>query len=120
MNNSYSNYKNYNVYKGYKGLPFYQQSEIIYDFTVDFVKRYVRHGSRTVDQMEQAARSGKQNIAEGYMQQSIEGKLKLLKVSRGSLEELLQDYMDYLRQHGLRLWDQKDPKSLPPRMHVTR
>src|SRR3989339_1555969 len=100
MNNSYNNYKNYSDYKGYKSLPFYQQTEIIYDFTIEFVKRYVRHGSRTVDQMEQAARSGKQNIAEGYMQQSIEGKLKLLKVSRGSLEELLQDYMDYLRQHG--------------------
>lgn len=114
--NDYKNYKSYNGYNpptgGYKSLPFYQQSEIIYDFTVVFVKRYIRVGSRTVDQMEQAARSGKQNIAEGYMQQSIEGKLKLLKVSRGSLEELLQDYMDFLRQRGLSLWDQKDPKSM--------
>lgn len=102
----------YNDYNGYKSLPFYLQTEIIYDFTVEFCKRYIRHGSRTVDQMEQAARSGKQNIAEGYMQKSLEGRLKLLGVSRGSLEELLNDYEDYLRQHELPIWDQRDPKSL--------
>jgi len=58
---------------GYKSLAFYVQTEIIYDFTVEFVKRYIDSKSRTKDQMEQAARSGKQNIAEGYMQKSIEG-----------------------------------------------
>lgn len=51
--------------------------------------------------MIQAARSAKQNIAEGYLQRSIEGKLKLLGVARGSLEELLNDYADFLRQHNL-------------------
>lgn len=111
MDNEYKNYKNYNDYKGYKSLPFYQQSEIIYDFTVEFCKRYVRRGSRTVDQMEQAARSGKQNIAEGYLQKSLEGRIKLLGVSRGSLEELLKDYEDYLRQHGLTMWAKDSAKA---------
>src|SRR3990170_2558115 len=55
--------------------------------------------------MVQAARSGKQNIAEGYLQKSIEGKLKLLGVARGSLEELLNDYQDFLRQKGLMIWE---------------
>jgi four helix bundle suffix protein len=59
--------------------------------------------------MVQAARSGKQNIAEGYLQKSYEGKLKLMKVSRGSLEELLNDYQDYLRQHHLMMWDKDSP-----------
>jgi hypothetical protein len=54
-------------YNSYKGLPFYQQSEIIYDFTVEFCDRYIDYKSRTRDRMVQAARSGKQNIAEGYI-----------------------------------------------------
>lgn len=90
---------------GYKSLPFYQQSEIIYDFTVEFCKLYIDFKSRTKDQMEQAGRSGKQNIAEGYLQKSLEGRIKLLGVARGSLEELLNDYQDYLRQNGLQSWD---------------
>src|SRR3972149_6137900 len=89
---------------GYKSLPFFKQAEIIYDFTVEFVKRYIDYKSRTKDQMEQAARSGKQNIAEGYLQKSLEGRIKLLGVARGSLEELLNDYQDFLRQRGLKIW----------------
>ncbi|MDP3733502.1 MAG: four helix bundle suffix domain-containing protein [Candidatus Daviesbacteria bacterium] len=89
---------------GYKSLPFFKQSEIIYDFTVEFVKKYIDYKSRTRDQMEQAARSGKQNIAEGYLQKSLEGRIKLLGVARGSLEELLNDFQDFLRQRGLKLW----------------
>lgn len=89
---------------GYKSLPFFRQAEIVYDFTVEFTKKYVPRNSRTIDQMIQAARSGKQNIAEGYMQKSTEGKLKLLAVARGSLEELLNDYGDFLRQHSLQVW----------------
>ena len=96
---------------GYKSLPFYLQSEIIYDFTVEFCDRYIDKRSRTHDQMVQAARSGKQNIAEGYLQKSIEGKLKLLGVSRGSLEELLNDYQDFLRQRNLELWEKDDSKA---------
>lgn len=96
---------------GYKNLPFFKQSEIIYDFTVGFVKRYIDYKSRTKDQMEQAARSGKQNIPEGYLQKSLEGRIKLLGVARGSLEELLNDYLDFLRQRGLKLWDKNSPEA---------
>ena len=106
------NYNNYNDYKGYKSLPFFRQAEIIHDFTAEFTKLYIDYKSRTRDQMDQAARSGKQNIAEGYLQKSIEGKLKLLSVARGSLEELLNDYLDYLRQHQLMIWDKDDSRSL--------
>src|SRR3989344_1662702 len=96
---------------GYKNLPFFKQSEIIYDFTVEFVKRYIDYKSRTKDQMEQAARSGKQNIAEGYLQKSLEGRIKLLGVARGSLEELLNDYQDFLRQRGLKTWSMESPEA---------
>ena len=96
---------------GYRSLPFFQQSEIIYDFTVEFCKLYIDYKSRTRDQMEQAARSGKQNIAEGYLQKSLEARIKLLGVARGSLEELLNDYLDFLRQHSLPLWDKDSSES---------
>jgi len=91
---------------GYKSLPFFKQSEIIYDFTVVFCHRYLlgKENIRLRDQMIQSARSGKQNIAEGYLQKSIEGRIKLIGVARGSLEELLNDYLDYLRQRGFKLW----------------
>jgi len=97
--------------EGYKSLPFFQQAEIIYDFTVEFCRRYVDPRSRTKDQMEQGARSGKQNIAEAYLQKSLEGRLKLLGVARGSLEELLNDYLDFLRQRALPLWGKNSAKA---------
>jgi len=97
--------------KGYKDMAFYKQSEIIHDFTVEFVKLYINPYSRTKDQMEQSARSGKQNIAEGYTQRSLESRIKLVGVARGSLEELLNDYQDYLRQHSLKLWDKDLPEA---------
>lgn len=96
---------------GYKTLPFYKQSEIIHDFTVEFVEKYIPKYSRTCDQMTQAARSGKQNTAEGYLQKSLKSRIKLLGVSRGSLEELLTDYLDYLRQHNLEIWGKDDPQA---------
>lgn len=96
---------------GYKSLPFFKQSQIIQDFTVEFCGIYIDARSRTKDQMEQSARSGKQNIAEGYLQKSLEGKIKLLGVARGSLEELLNDYQDFLRQKNLPLWDKDDPRA---------
>lgn len=108
---SYNGYNSYNMPGGYKSLAFFIQSSIIYDFTVQFVKRYIEKGSRTADQMVQAARSGKQNIAEGYLQKSFEGKLKLISVSRASLEELLNDYCDFLRQKNLKLWDKNSSLS---------
>ncbi len=89
---------------GYKSLPFFKQAEIIYDFTIEFVKKYIDPKSRLKDQMEQSARSAKQNIAEGYLQKSIESRIKLLGVSRGSLEELLNDYIDFLRQRSYKIW----------------
>lgn len=97
--------------RGYKTLPFYIQSEYIYDFTVEFCSLYIDYKSRTKDQMEQAARSGKQNIAEGYLQKSLEGRIKLLGVARGSLEELLNDYQDFLRQKGLKVWEMVSEQS---------
>jgi four helix bundle suffix protein len=109
MNKKYNNYKDDKNYRGYKSLPFFQQAEIIHDFTVEFCDLYIEKYSRTRDQMVQAARSGKQNIAEGYLQKSIGGKMKLLGVSRGSLEELLTDYQDFLRQKKLKFWE-KDSK----------
>ena len=97
--------------RGYKSLSFFKQAEIIYDFTVGFVKKYIDYKSRTKDQMEQAARSGKQNIPEGYLQKSLEGRIKLLGVARGSLEELLNDFLDFLRQRGLKLWEKDSAKA---------
>jgi len=97
----------------YKDLKSYQNSVIICDFTVEFAEKYVRHYSRTRDQMEQAARSCKQNIVEGSQasRTSKKTELKLLGVARASLQELLEDYEDYLRQHGLKLWGKDDPRA---------
>jgi restriction system protein len=97
--------------RGYKNLPFFKQAEIIYDFTVEFVKKYINPYSRTKDQMEQAARSGKQNIPEAYLQKSLEGRIKLMGVARGSLEELLNDFIDFLRQRRLKLWTKDSQKA---------
>jgi four helix bundle suffix protein len=90
----------------YKTLASYKQAEIVCDFTAEFVKLYIDKFSRTRDQMEQAARSGKQNIVEGSSNRTSEkSELKLLGVARASLQELLEDYGDFLRQRGLRRWD---------------
>ena len=98
---------------GYKQLKSYQMTEIIYDATVVFCNRFIDRRSRTHDQMVQAARSGKQNIAEGCMASGTSKKfeLKLVGVARASLEELLLDYEDFLRQKGLKQWVKEHPKS---------
>jgi len=92
---------------GYRNLKSYQTTEIIYDATVVFCNYFVDKRSRTHDQMVQAARSGKQNIAEGSMGSgtSKKNELKLIGIARASLEELLLDYHDFLRQRGLLLWE---------------
>ena len=92
---------------GYRELKSYQAAEIVYDATVAFCDRLIDRRSRTHDQMVQAARSGKQNIAEGSMASGTSKKfeLKLVGVARASLEELLLDYQDFLRQRTLPLWD---------------
>ena len=84
----------------------YRKTEVVYDLTYYFCKKYLKLGDRTIDQMIQAARSGKQNIVEGneVAVTSAETMLKLLGVARGSLQELLIDYEDYLRVRNLRLW----------------
>ena len=84
---------------GYKKLRVYQVSVIIYDITFYFVQHFLKKGDRTIDQMLQAARSGKQNIAEGSQAAttSAETEIKLTNVAKASLEELLLDYEDYLR-----------------------
>lgn len=98
---------------GYQGLQSYKMSEIVYDATVVFCNRFINIRSRTHDQMVQAARSGKQNIAEGSMASGTSKKfeLKLVGVARASLEELLLDFQDFLRQKGLPLWAKDHSKA---------
>lgn len=95
----------------YKRLLSYRKSEIVYDITFRFCHKFLKRNDRTVDQMIQAARSGKQNIAEGSKASttSKETELKLTNVARASLEELLVDFEDYLRVRDLTLW-KKDSK----------
>jgi len=92
---------------GYRDLLSYRKALIIYDATVRFCERFVNPRDRTVDQMVQAARSGKQNIVEGSMASgtSKSTEIKLMNVARASLEELLEDYRDFLRRRGGPLWD---------------
>lgn len=98
---------------GYRQLRSYQKAEIVYDVTVRFCERFVRRNDRTRDQMIQAARSGKQNIAEGSQVSgtSREMELKLVNVARASLQELLEDFRDFLRVRDLPLWDKNDSRS---------
>lgn len=98
---------------GYRRLRSFQVTEIIYDGTVAFCKRFVDKRSRTHDQMVQAARSGRQNIAEGSRASatSSQTELRLVNVARASLDELLLDFEDFLRQRGLRAWDKDDPEA---------
>ncbi len=88
---------------GYEYLLTYQNSVAIYDLTLEFCERFINKYSRTFDQMVQAARSGKQCIPEGYLQKSLKGYIKLLGVTRGSFEELLQDLGDFARNHSLEI-----------------
>jgi len=99
---------------GYRKLRSFQTSELIYDGTVIFCDRFINIRSRTHDQMVQAARSGRQNIAEGSVASGTSKKfeLKLTSVAKASLEELLLDYEDFLRQHRLPLWDKDSPQAL--------
>ena len=99
---------------GYEKLFSYQKSQIVYDATVRFCDRFIDRKSRTHDQMVQAARSGNKNIAEGSQVSgtSKEGELKLVNVARASLEELLGDHEDYLRQRGHPLWDKNSKEAL--------
>ena len=98
---------------GYRKLRSFQVTTLIYDATVAFCERFVDKRSRTRDQMVQAARSGRQNIAEGSRASatSSQTELRLVNVARASLDELLLDYEDFLRQRGLRQWGKDDPQA---------
>jgi len=95
----------------YQKLFSYRKAEIVYDLTYRFCQRFLTRGDRTIDQMIQAARSGKQNIAEGSKASgtSKETEIKLTNVARASLEELLVDFHDFLRVRDMRIWE-KDSK----------
>ncbi|TWU07492.1 four helix bundle suffix domain-containing protein [Stieleria varia] len=99
---------------GYQDLLSYKKSVIVYDITVQFCRRFLSKFDRTVDQMIQAARSGKQNIIEGSMASgtSKETEIKLTNVARASLEELLEDYRDHLRSQDAELWDKNSKEAL--------
>lgn len=99
---------------GYEQLFSFQKARIVYDGTVKFCERFVDPRSRTTDQMVQAARSGKQNILEGSQASgtSKEMEIKLTNVARASLEELLEDYRDFLRVRGFDEWTQAHPHTL--------
>ena len=98
----------------YFRLVSYRKAEIVYDVTYRFCGRFLSKGDRTVDQMVQAARSGKQNIAEGSKASatSKEMEIKLVNVARASMEELLLDYRDFLRVRDLALWDKASKEAL--------
>jgi four helix bundle suffix protein len=95
----------------YRELLSYKKAEIVYDVTFRFCQRFLNKSDRTIDQMVQAARSGKQNIVEGTKASttSTETEIKLINVARASLEELLNDFQDFLRVRGFQAWS-KDSK----------
>ena len=95
------------AYRPYEKLLSYQRSNAVYLATVKFTQRFLKRGDRTIDQMIQAARSGKQNIVEGSMAGagSKQSELFLTNFARASLAELLEDYKDFLNVHGYSGWD---------------
>lgn len=98
----------------YRTLLSFQKAEVIYDITFRFAHKFLPKGDRTIDQMIQAARSGKKNILEGSKASttSKETEIKLTNVARASLEELLDDYRDYLRARDLREWEKDSKEAL--------
>ena len=123
-NRCYKCYRYYKCYMGdrdfirlkgdFRNLIAYQKTECIYDITYYFAHTFIDNGDRTRDQMIQAARSGKQNIAEGVSAAttSRESEIKLLNVAKSSLKELLVDYEDFLRVRGLELWPIDDERAV--------
>jgi len=97
---------------GFKNLAVYWLAKEIYYLNFIFCERYISPSSRTFEQMIQAARSGKQDLVEGSLENSTESNLKLSGVSRASYGELIEDYEDFLWQRGLAVWDKNDPRVL--------
>ena len=106
----------------YRTLKAFQKAECVYDVTYYFANKFLQKGDRTIDQMVQAARSGKQNLAEGNIDgvTSKEMEIKLTNVNRASLHELLLDYEDYLRVRGLEQWTFNDPRCVQTRVFCKR
>ncbi len=106
-------YKKLRPSGGYRSLRSFQTTTVIYDATVSFCERFIDKRSRLVDQMVQAARSGRQNIAEGSRASatSSQTELRLVNVARASLDELLLDYEDFLRQRSKRQWTKDDAEA---------
>src|SRR5579862_1193551 len=102
---------------GYRTTCSFQTATIIYDATYWFCEKFLNSRSRIVDQMVQAARSGRQNLAEGSRAAatSSQTELRLINVARASLDELLLDYQDFLRQRHLPLWPKDAPEALAVR-----
>jgi len=102
---------------GFRDTCSFQTATLIYDATVWFCEKFVDGRSRLVDQMVQAARSGRQNIAEGSRASatSSQTELRLVNVARASLEELLLDYEDFLRQRRLPAWSADCPEAMAVR-----
>ena len=98
----------------YAELLSYQKAEVVYDLTFRFCQRFLSKGDRTIDQMVQSARSGKQNILEGSKASgtSKETEIKLTNVARASLEELLADYRDFLRVRDFPMWEKSSKEAL--------
>ena len=96
----------------WEGLYFYQKANVLYQLTFVFTRRFLKIGDRTIDQMVQAARSGKQNIVEGSADgvSSMELELKLLNVARSSIKELKEDYEDYIVSRHLTRWAVGNPR----------
>lgn len=98
----------------YRSLIVFKKAECIYDLTYHFAHRFLHRGDRTIDQMIQAARSGKQNIIEGSAASmtSRETEIKLFNVAKASLDELLADFEDYIRVHNLQAWPEKKQREV--------
>lgn len=105
------------IHGHYEELESFKTAQIVYQGTVAFCDRFISRRSRTHDQMVQAARSGKQNIVEGCSASGISKKMeiKLVGVARASLDELLEDYRDFLRHKGLPIWEKDDPNTMKVR-----
>lgn len=123
MTNNKNQEKLIPAHGGYRNLKSYQNSEIVFDLTRIFCEKWIDKRDRTYDQMVQAARSGKQNIAEGSMASGTSKKteLKLINVARASLEELLLDYEDFLRGKNVEKWgkDNVMAKEIRNRAYMT-
>jgi four helix bundle suffix protein len=106
----------------YQELKAFQKAEVVYDLTVRFARKHLGRGDRTIDQMVQAARSGKKNLLEGSKasKTSKEMEIKLTNVPRASLEEVLDDYLDYLRSRDLSIWPKDSREALYARRLGTK